>query len=600
MSAKARSGGVSCGRHTLCTDMQFHHECDLASSEQHFYRYAKDSMDSLMLDEPSGSSEFFAADDIAASGPPDQTPLSARKHHNLSVKATLRLAFASLLVGTVVIGGFALMQIHNIGSSTQLIYDQGYVASTAAEEVRGYVLRASRAQKSLLTASTAKERDELGAEIDGDVANIGRQLTVIQSMSTDADTIELDKALATSVKSWSDHLQAFVTLVKAQSLDLTQMNWQVGLMDVSLLVETEKLEKVVNGLVAKRGAAAKGALEASTRISQSSLTLMAIMTGVLMVLTYFVSAWAERRLTRQLGGEPAYAKEIAAHIATGDLSGEIVLSPKDRSSMLHALKQMQTDLSETVGEIADSADAIALAASEISMGNVDLSQRTEQQAVSLEKTAASMDQLTSTVRQNADNARQASAFATNASEIAAKGGDVVDRVVNTMTQINASAKDIRDIVGVIEGIAFQTNILALNAAVEAARAGEQGRGFAVVAGEVRNLAQRSASAAKEIKTLISASVARVENGSTLAAEAGNTMHEVVLAVKRVTDVIGEISSASTEQSTGIEEINKAVVQMDASTQQNAALVEQAAAAAQSLDDQAKILKHLVGKFVLAA
>jgi len=219
--------------------------------------------------------------------------------------------------------------------------------------------------------------------------------------------------------------------------------------------------------------------------------------------------------------------------------------------------------------------------------------------VSLEKTAASMDQLTSTVKQNADNARQASAFATNASEIAAKGGDVVDRVVSTMTQINASAKDIRDIIGVIEGIAFQTNILALNAAVEAARAGEQGRGFAVVAGEVRNLAQRSASAAKEIKALISASVARVENGSTLAAEAGNTMNEVVNAVKRVTDVIGEISSASMEQSTGIEEINRAVVQMDASTQQNAALVEQAAAAAQSLDDQAKILKRLVGKFVLA-
>jgi len=312
-------------------------------------------------------------------------------------------------------------------------------------------------------------------------------------------------------------------------------------MDVSLLVETEKLEKIVNTLVAKRGAAAKGALDASAQISQSSLVLMAVMTGVLMVLTYFVSAWAERRLTRQLGGEPAYAKEIAAHIATGDLSGDIKLAPKDSSSMLHALKQMQTDLSDTVSEITNSAEAIAMAASEISMGNVDLSHRTEQQAVSLEKTAASMDQLTSTVKQNADNARQASAFATNASEIAAKGGDVVDRVVSTMTQINASAKDIRDIIGVIEGIAFQTNILALNAAVEAARAGEQGRGFAVVAGEVRNLAQRSASAAKEIKALISASVARVENGSTLAAEAGNTMNEVVNAVKRVTDVIGEIS-----------------------------------------------------------
>jgi len=556
-------------------------------------------MDSLTLNEHHRSSEFSVAEHTTTPGKPDKTPAGARKLNSLSVKSTLRLAFASLLAGTVVIGGFALMQIHNIGNSTQLIYDQGYVASTAAEEARGYVLRASRAQKSLLTASTAKERDELGAEINGDLANIGRQLTVIQSLSTDDDSLALTKALTTSVKDWSDHLQAFVTLIKAQSLDLSQMNWQVGMMDVSLLVETEKLEKIVNNLVAKRGAAAKGALDASARISQSSLILMAAMTGVLMVLTYFVSAWAERRLTRQLGGEPAYAKEIAAHIATGDLSGEIKLAPRDRSSMLHALKQMQTELSGTVGEITSSAEAIALAASEISMGNVDLSHRTEQQAVSLEKTAASMDQLTSTVKQNADNARQASAFATNASEIAAKGGDVVDRVVSTMTQINASAKDIRDIIGVIEGIAFQTNILALNAAVEAARAGEQGRGFAVVAGEVRNLAQRSASAAKEIKALISASVDRVENGSTLAAEAGHTMNEVVNAVKRVTDVIGEISSASMEQSTGIEEINRAVVQMDASTQQNAALVEQAAAAAQSLDDQAKILKRLVGKFILA-
>ncbi len=563
-------------------------------------------MDTLILNEPSHSSEFSPASRNAGAGVPKggSSGKLARTRktstRTLSVKSTLRLAFASLLVGTVVIGGFALMQIHNIGNSTQLIYDQGYVASTAAEEARADVLRASRAQKTLLTASTAKERDELGAEINDDLANINHELAVIQSMSRDDASIALEKNLAGGIKDWSDHLQAFVTLVKQQSLDLSQMNWQVGMMDVSLLVETGKLEKVVGDLVAKRGAAAQGALAASNAISRNSLMLMAGMTAVLMVLTYFVSVWVERRLTRQLGGEPTYAKEIAAHIATGDLAGQIKLAPRDKSSMLFALKQMQTDLSQTVAEIAASAEAIALASSEISMGNVDLSHRTEQQAVALEKTAASMDELTSTVKQNADNARQASAFATDASAIAAKGGDVVERVVSTMGQINDSAKDIRDIIGVIEGIAFQTNILALNAAVEAARAGEQGRGFAVVAGEVRNLAQRSASAAKEIKSLISASVARVESGSTLAGEAGNTMREVVNAVKRVTDVIGEISAASLEQSNGIEEINRAVVQMDASTQQNAALVEQAAAAAQSLDDQAKTLKRLIGKFVLAA
>jgi len=267
-------------------------------------------MDSLTLNEHHRSSEFSVAEHTTTPGKPDKTPAGARKLNSLSVKSTLRLAFASLLAGTVVIGGFALMQIHNIGNSTQLIYDQGYVASTAAEEARGYVLRASRAQKSLLTASTAKERDELGAEINGDLANIGRQLTVIQSLSTDDDSLALTKALTTSVKDWSDHLQAFVTLIKAQSLDLSQMNWQVGMMDVSLLVETEKLEKIVNNLVAKRGAAAKGALDASARISQSSLILMAAMTGVLMVLTYFVSAWAAKSSWRR-GTAPACCTHLS-------------------------------------------------------------------------------------------------------------------------------------------------------------------------------------------------------------------------------------------------------------------------------------------------
>jgi methyl-accepting chemotaxis protein len=271
---------------------------------------------------------------------------------------------------------------------------------------------------------------------------------------------------------------------------------------------------------------------------------------------------------------------------------------RDASSMLGALRDMQTGLSTTVAEIAASAEAIASASSEISTGNLDLSHRTEEQAVALERTASSMEQLTSTVRLNAENAQQASTLAGNASQIAEKGGAVVGRVVSTMNQINESAKSIADIIGVIEGIAFQTNILALNAAVEAARAGEEGRGFSVVAAEVRNLAQRSAAAAKEIKALITASVERVENGSTLATDAGHTMEEVVKAVRRVNDIIGEISAASSEQRAGIEEISRAVSQMDSGTQQNAALVEEATAAAQSLDDQAKVLKRLVGKFQL--
>jgi methyl-accepting chemotaxis protein len=522
--------------------------------------------------------------------------------NGLSVKGTLRVAFAAVLVGTLAIGVFALTQISRLNGSTQSIYDQGYIASRAAEEARANVLRASRAQKMLLTATTAKERDDLGSDVEKGLTAITGELSTLQQYTdaSDSDALANEKKFSAAVAAWSDHLRAFVTLVKAQPLDLSQMNWQVGTQDVSLLVETEKLEKLVNELVEQRGTAAKATIETSAFIFKSSFVMMAVMTIALIVVAFLISEWVVRRLAKQLGGEPAYAKRIASHIAAGDLSQRIALGKNDSSSMLSALSEMQVGLSATVSEIAASAEAISSAASEISMGNLDLSQRTELQAVSLEKTAASMEQLTSTVRQNADNAKQASTLANNASEIAEKGGEVVSRVVSTMGEINDSAKSIGDIIGVIEGIAFQTNILALNAAVEAARAGEQGRGFAVVAGEVRSLAQRSAQAAKEIKTLISASLERVANGSHFAQNAGTTMDDVVKAVKRVTDIMGEISAASSEQSAGIEEINQAVTQMDSGTQQNAALVEQATAAARSLDDQAKALKRLVGKFRLGA
>jgi methyl-accepting chemotaxis protein len=524
----------------------------------------------------------------------------AVKHKGLSVKAMLRVAFAVLLIGTLLIGVFSLTQISRLNASTQSIYDQGHVASRAAEEARGHMLRASRAQKMLLTATTAKERDELGADIDRGLAGLGAQLATLQQYveTADAKAVEQQKAFAAGVTVWSGHLRDFVTLVKAQPLDLSQMNWQVGTQDVSLLVETGKLEKLVDELVAQRGTAAKATIDASGFIYHSSFVMIAVMTLALIALAFGISEWVVRRLAGQLGGEPAYAKEIASRIAAGDLSNPIALGRKDRSSMLYALHDMQSGLATTVSDIASSADAIATASGEISMGNLDLSQRTEQQAMALERTASSMEQLTSTVRQNADNAKQASTLANNASEIAEKGGAVVSRVVATMNDINDSARSIGDIIGVIEGIAFQTNILALNAAVEAARAGEEGRGFSVVAAEVRNLAQRSAAAAKEIKGLIDTSVERVGNGSALAQDAGATMDEVVKAVKRVTDIMGEISAASSEQSAGIEEINLAVTQMDSGTQQNAALVEQATAAARSLDDQARGLKAMVGKFRL--
>jgi len=264
--------------------------------------------------------------------------------------------------------------------------------------------------------------------------------------------------------------------------------------------------------------------------------------------------------------------------------------------LLQALKDMNASLVNIVGQVRVGADTIATASSEIAAGNLDLSSRTEEQASSLEETASSMEELTSTVKQNAENARQANSLANSASDVASKGGAVVSQVIDTMSSINESAKKIVDIISVIDGIAFQTNILALNAAVEAARAGEQGRGFAVVAAEVRNLAQRSAGAAKEIKTLIADSVEKVDAGSKLVDQAGSTMSEVVDSVKRVTDIISEISAASQEQTAGIEQINQAIMEMDNVTQQNASLVEQAAAAAESMQDQAGSLTQVVSVF----
>ncbi len=307
----------------------------------------------------------------------------------------------------------------------------------------------------------------------------------------------------------------------------------------------------------------------------------------------FVMVWLIRSITRPLNE----AVGIAETVARGDLTEEITVEGNDEiSTLMTALKNMHDSLATIVGKVRSGTDAIAHASSEIAVGNNDLSSRTEEQASSLEETASSMEELTSTVRQNGENANTASKLATTASNVAVRGGETVSQVVHTMGSINESSNKIVDIIGVIDGIAFQTNILALNAAVEAARAGEQGRGFAVVASEVRNLAQRSAAAAKEIKALINDSVERVEAGTKLVGQAGTTMDEVVESVKRVASIISEIAVASGEQNVGIEQINQSITQMDSVTQQNAALVEEAAAAAESLQNQAASLSEAVSVF----
>ena len=394
-------------------------------------------------------------------------------------------------------------------------------------------------------------------------------------------------------KLWADYLTEHAKIVglsrQGRSYDAKTMTRGDS---ARLLVKlTERINKLVRVNVDGGNKATKAAGEI---FSSSRFWIVGLLAGAI-VFGLALALWVADLVARPLRA----AVNVAKQVASGDLSAEIIVGSKDETGqLLQALKQMNANLLKIVDEVRSGTDAMADVSSQIAAGNLDLSSRTKEQANSLEETAASMEELTSTVRQNADNARQANQLSISASGMAVKGGDVVSQVVETMGSINASSKKIVDIISVIDGIAFQTNILALNAAVEAARAGEQGRGFAVVATEVRNLAQRSAAAAREIKELIGDSVGKVEAGSRLVEQAGSTMNEVVASVKRVTDIMGEIMAASQEQSSGIEQVHQAISQMDQVTQQNAALVEEAAAAAGSLQEQAVNLAQVVAVFKL--
>ncbi len=358
---------------------------------------------------------------------------------------------------------------------------------------------------------------------------------------------------------------------------------------------TEQSLAEMNKLVEIQRAESKAVLEQSIASDRELVFIMAAINAVALVIGIYFALAITRSITQPL----QEAVQVAKNVAAGELTSRVSASGKDETSdLLAALNEMNDSLRKIVGEVRIGTDAIATASGQIASGNLDLSARTESQAGSLEETASSMEELTSTVKQNADNARQANQLAMSASEFASKGGEVVGQVVDTMGSIKESSRKIVDIIGVIDGIAFQTNILALNAAVEAARAGEQGRGFAVVASEVRSLAQRSAAAAKEIKALIGDSVEKVDAGSKLVDQAGSTMDEIVTSIRHVADIMAEITAASQEQSSGIEQVNQAITQIDEATQQNAALVEQASAAAESMQDQAARLAKAVAVFKL--
>ena len=516
--------------------------------------------------------------------------------HNLSVRNLLWLAFSSIVLLAAVALGFSLFQMRTINGSTKLLYEREYAAGQAAEQLRGLIFKASRSQAQLLTATTDSERKKLGTEVASSLADIGKRLEIVQQHASSSEMQEQAKLLADKLALWDKDLRAFVSLVQAQPLDLVQMSPDVPTDDATLLNKANKLGTIIDALVDQRAASAQSTMEVSDRVYSTSLAWMGAAMVLIFLAALVISVLVTRRLHGQLGGEPAYAKEISAAIADGNLSMHIQVAQGDTQSLMHSLESMQQNLRRLVSNVRSTSQHVAMASSEIAQGNHDLSARTESQASNLEQTAASMEELGVSIHRNADDVHQVNQLAMNATSVAEQGGVVVAQVVQTMKGINDASRKISDIISVIDGIAFQTNILALNAAVEAARAGDQGRGFAVVASEVRSLAGRSAAAAKEIKLLIDTSVNRVEQGTLLVDKAGVTMTEVVTSIRKVTDLMREISASSGEQATGVSQVGEAVMHMDQVTQQNAALVEQMAAAASSLKSQAQDLVQGVSIF----
>jgi methyl-accepting chemotaxis protein len=510
--------------------------------------------------------------------------------YDLKIATKLIVSFGAVLVLTLLLGLSNMLSMDRVNQASTDLADNWMPSVRAVMDLRTDVGELRRWELAHLLNDEPAAMADYEKRMDDALATLKKHRDVyeklISSPEEKAIATEFDKGLAAFM---IDHDKMIALSRSGNKADGRKLSSTTSA--AALQVITENVNKLVKLNVDGGDEASELASAVYQKARITSIILLVVNIGVGMVL----AMWVARIVATPL----QEAVSLARDVADGDLTRSIdVKSACETGQLMQALKDMTGNLQNLVSQVRHGTDTIATASSEIASGNQDLSSRTEQQASSLEETASSMEELTSTVKQNADNARQANQLAQSASGIALKGGDVVGQVVGTMASINESSRKIVDIISVIDGIAFQTNILALNAAVEAARAGEQGRGFAVVAGEVRNLAHRSAAAAKDIKLLISDSVEKVETGSALVNQAGETMNDIVTSITRVTDIMSEITSASVEQSSGIEQVNTAIVQMDQVTQQNAALVEEAAAAAESMQEQAARLSEVVSVFKL--
>jgi methyl-accepting chemotaxis protein len=516
---------------------------------------------------------------------------------NMKLATKLTSAFVAVCVLGAVVSAIGIRNMTSMNASTEVMYKMDMIGLSYIKEANIDLLYVGRSLRNALLASSAEQRASALTKADENLALMRKNLDLAKPLYWS----EKGKAAFAELEAlWSQYTAA-VGKLRAMSAQAKLSDQQEA--TTYLFGEFAKLvNKVDDQMTALSNIKennGKLAFESNEQAYEAARNLMIGLVFAAMVLGVSLGVWLTRGLTRQLGGEPEEAADLARRVAAGDLSSPVSLRPGDTRSVMAALRDMQVNLAQVVSNVRQNSESVATASAQIAQGNQDLSSRTEEQASALQQTAATMEQLGATVRNNADSAKQANQLALGASSVAAQGGEVVGKVVTTMQGINDSSRKIGDIIGVIDGIAFQTNILALNAAVEAARAGEQGRGFAVVASEVRSLAQRSAEAAKEIKALIGRSVEQVEQGTVLVDQAGKTMGEIVGSIQRVSDIVAEITSASSEQSDGVQQVGDAVSQMDQATQQNAALVEESAAAAESLKGQAQQLVQAVSVFKLS-